>query len=52
VGTYDGPVYGLLQIFLGYHNAVVVADCRLGSTRLRGNLKYAIQRSDISTERL
>jgi len=52
VSTYDGLVYGLLQIFFGYHNAIVVADCRLGSTRFRGNLKYATQIGDISTGRL
>ena len=52
MGTYNGLVYGLLQIFLGYHNAIVITDCRLGRTRLRGNLKYGIQMGGISTGRL
>jgi hypothetical protein len=41
VGTYDSSVDGLLQLFLGDHNAIVVTECGLGGIRFRGGLKYA-----------
>ena len=39
--TYDSSVDGLLQLFLGDHNAIVVTERGLGGIRLRGGLKYA-----------
>ena len=41
--TYDGLVDGLLQLLLRDYNAIVVADRRLGSTRLRGSLNRAMR---------
>ena len=41
MGTYDSSVDGLLQLFLGDHNAIVVTERGLGGIRLWGDLKYA-----------
>ena len=48
MGTYDSLVDGLLQVLLGDYYTIVVADPRLGGTRLRGGLKCVIGQTRIS----